>query len=326
MNTAQLIRQALYSIDAVERDRTTADYYTVEELLAWANEAKDAVESIIRQTNADYNTVTRLSTDGSIRFEGVTYATSSFQLLTSSSTYTLPPDLIELRKVRVITAGEEHRILRALDISHPIFKHLQGRDRTETTGGELFYDILGERTLYLAQPPDATLDLEITYVQRTPKLQLYSTGTVSITQDTDDIVGVSSLWVDNALTTPAEIMVSTDTTVPKVVSEWSGGTWVDPSARYAPISTFDTDTAATLLANWLIATVSGVGYLVASVPQIPVEHRHLIASYIAGKCLDKSGHLGAVNKMSSFTGGAARMTASMAERQSVDPVFVEEYE
>lgn len=326
MNTAQIIRRALFDIDAVERDRTTADYYTQEELLAWTNEAKDICESLIRQVNADYNLVTRLSTDSSFRFEGITYAPSSFQLLTTTSTYTLPPDLIELRKIRVITAGEESRVLTALDISHPTFKYLQSQDRTNTTGGEIYYDILGERTLYLSQPPDATLDLEITYLQRTPKLQLYSTGTVSITQDTDDVVGVSSLWVDNALVTPAEIMVAAATAAPKFASDISGGTWVDPGLQYAPISTFDTDTTLTLQANWLIATVSAVGHLIASVPQIPAEHRHLLSTYVAVKCLEKSGHPAAATKMALFQKGAAIMTGSMAERQSVDPVFVDDYE
>jgi len=326
MNIAQIVRRALFDVDAVQRDRTTPAYYSIEELLAWANEAKDVCESIIRQTNADYNTVTRFSTDGSIRFEGVTYATSSFQLLTSTSTYTLPPDLIELRKVRVITAGEEDRTLTALDISHPVFKAIQAQDRTKTTGGELFYDILAERTFYLAQPPDATLDLEITYIQRTPKLQLYSTGTVSTTQDSSAVVGVSSLWVDNALTTPAELMVSANTVIPRFVSEVSGGTWIDPSIQYPPIASFDTDTTLTLLGPWLITAASGVAYLIASVPQIPSEHRHTMVSYIAGKCLEKSGHPAAVAKFGMFKQGAAWMTGSMAERQSVDPVFVEDYE
>lgn len=325
MNTAQIIRKALYDIDAVAADETTPLILSQRELLSWANRGKDLVERAIRANQQDFNLVTRQSDDSSFRWEGYTYAPSSFSLLTTLTTtdYTLPPDIIELRSIRAVTSGQEEWEFEHLKITHPLFLQEQKAGATSATGGVIYWDVVGERTLRLARVPSVALDIEISYVARTRRLRLYTTGTVSTTQNSAAVVGVSTQWVIEALHTPAELIFSSTTAVPKVASVVSGAFWVDPSAIYAPISSIATDTTLTLHGLFLPTALSGVGYMYASVPELPLEHRDAVAEYVSICALKKLGRpyadRGELLKLA-----LADVTDSTGERQSADPEFVED--
>lgn len=325
INTAQVIRKALYDIDAVAADETTPLVLTQRELLTWANRGKDLVERAIRANQQDFNLVTRQSDDSTFRWEGYTYAPSSFQLLTTTTTYDLPPDLIELRAIRAVTSGEEWRQFEHKKITHPLFVQEQKAGATSTTGSAIYWDVVGERTLQLARSPDTTLDIEISYVARTRRLRLYTTGTVATTQNSAAVVGTSSQWVIEALYTPAELIVSSDTAAPKIASVISGGVWVDPSAIYSPVSSITSDTAITLHGLWLPASLTGRGYMFATVPELPLEHRDAVAEYVSMCALKKLGRPYA-DRAESLKMALADAIDSTGERQSADPEFVEDAE
>ena len=251
---------------------------------------------------------------------------SDFGLTTTARSYTLPPDLLILRRIRALTVGEEARKFRHVDLSHPDFVAAEQVASTDTVSGEILWDQTGERTLRIQGPPDTALDIELAYIPRSRKLQIYTTGTVVATQDSTTLTGTSTLWVDNEVNPFAEFIEGGSASLaPKVASQTTGGTWVDPSRYYNWISTITSDTAGTLMGNWLTTTIGAtVGYMIASRFPFPPEHAHLVADYVAHKCLRKVRSADQVSFKESFDVGLAELIADTSERQTADPVFVDD--
>lgn len=312
LNVAQICRRALFDVDAINNDGTSHRYWTQAELISWANDAKDWIEKALYTSRQDYNLVFRVSTDGNLRWDGETYAPSSFQL-TTARTYTLPPDLMVLRRIRSSAASASRRF-EHLDISDPYFRDLE--NRTDVTN-PIYWDVVGERTLVLANPlASGTLDIQIAYVQRSRQLRVYTTGTVTTTQDSATVTGSSTLWVDNELATPAALIAAASgTTPPRIVSQTAADPMVDPSALYPPISAFASDTSLTLLGNWLTAGLTGVGYMVASIPQLPHEYIYLVTEYVAAKAAMKGRQVGAADKLGAVLQKINAIGSPMSERQ-----------
>jgi len=329
VNCAQVIRRALLDIDAVRQNGTTTPLYIISELLAWANEAKDKVEKALRTNDQDYNLVIRNSTDVDLRWEGMNYDPSDFGLTTTARSYTLPPDVLLLRRIRSITTGEENRRFRHVDLAHPDFVAGEQTASDATTAGEIMWDIVGDRTLRIHNPPDAALDIELAYVPRSRKLQLYNTGTITVTQDAATVTGVSTLWVDDNVDAFAELIGGTSgtSTPPRVVSQTSTDPFVDSSRFYNAVSAITTDTALTLIGNWLTTTLAaGTGYLLASRFPFPVEHVHMVADWVAYRALKKARSADQVGFKNSFNEGLDELVPDTAERQTANPEFVEDYQ
>lgn len=328
MNVAQAIRRALFDCNVVLQNGTTTPGLVQAELLAWADEAKDKIEKVLRTNDQDYNLVIRASTDADLRWEGINYDPSDFGLTTTARSYTLPPDMLLLRRIRSLTTGEEHRQFRHVDLSHPDFVAGEQVASTTTTSGEIMWDIVGERTLRIHTPPDVALDIEIAYVPRSRKLRLYNTGTISVTIDTATVTGVSTLWVDDNVDAFAELIGGTSATAtpPRVVSQTSTDPFVDPSRFYNAVSTIASDTSLTLIGNWLTSTLAaGTGYLLASRFPFPVEHSHLVSDWVAYRTLKKFRSADQATFKESFDEGLAALVPDTAERQTANPVFVEDY-
>lgn len=328
MNCAQAIRLALLNAHMVAINQTTSAQFTQAELLSWANDAKDKIEKRLRTVHQDYNLVFRSSTDASFRWDGFTYAPSNFQLVSGTQSYTLPPDVLEVRRIRAITAGEEARGFRHEDLSSPEFVSKERLDALadNTTGGELLWDIVGERTLRLAQSPETTLDIEIAYIPRSRRLQVYTTGTVTPTQDSATIPGASTLWVDDEVNPFADILISTTTGAPQIVTQTAGLVYVDPSRTYNPIASIESDTSLTLHGAWLTATLAaGRGYMIASRFPFPVEFAHLAADWVSYRILKKARSADQTSFKESFDDGLQELAPDTAERQTADPEFAEDH-
>ena len=327
INCAQAIRRGLFDANLVKQDLTTSPGLVQSELLAWADEAKDKIEKVLRTNDQDYNLVIRNSTDGDLRWEGMNYDPSDFGLTTTARSYTLPPDMLLLRRIRCITDGEESRQFRHVDLSHPDFVSGEQVASTNTTSGEIMWAIVGERTLRVHTPPDVALDLELAYVPRSRKLQLYVTGTITVTQDTAAVTGASSLWVDDNVNAFAELIggVSATGTPPRVVSQTSTDPFVDPSRFYNAVSAISSDTALTLIGNWLTSTLAaGTGYMIASRFPFPVEHSHMVSDWVAYRALKKFRSADQSAFKESFDEGLRAVVPDTAERQTADPTFVED--
>ena len=326
MNCAQVIRRALYDANFILQDNTTTPGLVTAELLAWANEAKDKVEKTLRTNDQDYNLLTRASTDSSFRWDGVTYSPADFQLTTTARSYTLPPDMLLIRRIRATTSGEEERTFRHVDISHPEFVSGEQTASTTTTSGEIMWDITGERTLRIHNPPDVTTDIEIAYIPRSRRLQMYTgAGTVATTQDSTTVTGSSTVWVVDAVNAFADLLVSTSTAAPLVATQTTSGVYVDPTATYSPISTIDSATSITLLGAWLPAALTGRGYMIASRFSFPPEHTHMVSDWVAYRALKKFRSADQTSFKKSFDEGLAALVPDTAERQTADPEFVEDF-
>lgn len=327
MNIAQVLRLALFEADAVNADGTTHRFVTEAELLAWAQEGHHLLYGRLRQANQDYGLVVRQSTDADLRWNGITYDCSSFGLTTTARTYTLPPDLIELRQIRAITSGYEDRLFEQKDLTDPTVV-AQTRSASDTTNsGTIYWDVVGERTLRLALPPDVALDIELSYIARPLLLRLYSTGTVSTTQNSTAVTGASSPnWVINELGLPLELMIATGSVAPKIVTQTSTDPTVDPSALSSPVASIDTDTTLTLLGKYLPAAVSTKAYLLASVPSVPPEWRWVLVRWVTAMIRWKATGSPAAERPDFETIVSKDMMPSVSQRQTADPQYVEDFD
>jgi hypothetical protein len=290
MNAAQVLRMALFLADAVNQDGTTDPYWSQAELLALANDAKDKAEMALRQAKEDFHLLTMQSDDTAFRWGNIDYDPSVMELNATHVRYKLPPDLITLKSIRPITEGYEWIKFTKCDMSNQEFKDAQALSVTTTTDEPILWDVVGENTLVLACAPASTIDIEIAYIARSQPLQLYSPGTVTLVNGSTSVSGGSTAWSDEGIHTNCDLIVSADSTAPKIVGTSSTGTWVNPSSIYFPVSTIDSDGGLTLGGNWLAASASGRGYMLASVPEIPPEHHMQIVHLLveAMKLKDKN--------------------------------------
>lgn len=327
MNCAQIIRQGLLDANLVRLDGTTSPLFTTVELLAWANQGKDKVEKLLRQAKEDYSLIVLQRDDAAFRWAGQTYDPAANLRITSTTRYvTLPPDLVELRHIRTMTTGEESRRWEHADLSHPDFAALRSQIDNDTTSGTVLFDIVGDRTLLLAQPPDTTIDVEITYIARSGPMQMYTDGTISTSQNSATVTGASTEWIIDELAHSLELIVSGDATAPKVASQTAGGTFVDPSRFYYRVDTISADGTLTLSAPWLPTGVSGRGYMLATVPHLSLyEHHYTITKWVQACAKAK---VYGWDKLSEFAGpfyaDLKDMQAEIAQRQSHDPEYVED--
>lgn len=324
MNAAQIIRRALLDIDAVLQDSTTVRQYTQIELLTWANEGKDKLEKVLRDAKEDYQVIILQSNDIAFRWSGQTYNPTVLQMTSDTSVYALPPDLVELRSITTITTGQEGILFRYLDSSTDYFKELLTATNAPTS--PIYFDVVGERTLLLANTPDTTIDVEIQYIARSAPMQIYTTGTVSISQNSAAVTGTGTRWIIDELQHNLELIVSADATAPKVVSQTAGGTFVDPSRFYYRVDSITADGNLTISAPWLPAAATGRGYMLATVPVIAQEHHHTISKWVAYSALAKVGSSRADKFAASFTADLAEIKSDIAGRQSHDVEYVEAFD
>ena len=330
MNAAQICRRALLDANLVKIDSTTSPLITQVELVMWANEGKDKLEKVFRQAKEDYQLVVLQRDDAAFRWAGQTYDPAVNLRVIGGTTgtrfITLPPDLLELRNIRTLTTGEEARRWEWRDLSDREFVSLRSRIDTDTARGTILFDIVGDRTLLLAAMPDTTLDVEITYIARSAPMQIYTDGTISTSQSSATVTGTGTEWIVDELMHTLELVVSGDATAPKVASQTVGGTFVDPSRFYYRVDTISADGTLTLSAPWLPTGVSGRGYMLTTVPHLSLyEHHHTISKWVQACAKAKVyGWDKFTEYAAPFYADIGEITADIAQRQSNDPVFVEE--
>ena len=165
-------------------DENTASFWTDTQLIAYINQAQEMVWSRVKSLKDDYFDVQRSSTDGSVTILGESYDTSGFAIAASTTSYTLPPDMDELKLIEVLTTGYEHVRFTFADMTAPTFRAALAQvDAQEPTG--FLCDLIGERTWIVAPKANRALDLKLTY---TPIL-----GTLTATTDTLQVP--NPLWL-----------------------------------------------------------------------------------------------------------------------------------
>jgi len=145
------------------------------ELIARLDDAQHMVWSRVKALKSDYFDVQRSSTDGSVTILGEAYDCAGFAIAASTTSYTLPPDMDELKLIECLTSGYEAVTFAFADMTSAAFRSLLATVDAQEPSGFLC-DLIGERTLVVAPKANRALDLKLTY---TPIL-----GTLSATTDT----------------------------------------------------------------------------------------------------------------------------------------------
>lgn len=325
MNCAQMIRLALFQADAVNDDSTTDPLFTQVELLTWLNDAKEKAEAQLRKAKEDFGLIFLDSEDSTYTWRQITFAPSTLKLTTTSKYVTLPPDLLTLKRIRCITSGYETIIFKEADMSTDEGKQAAALGLTSTKEDTILYDIVGENTLYLPYPPGVSIDIELAYIARSRPLQIYTTGTITTVNASASVSGGSTLWVSNDLTNNLELIVSADATAPKIVSQTTGGTWVDPSLQYYPVDSVDSDGGLTLSRAWSLTGVAGYGYMLATVPLVPIEHQMQMVDALVARMKLKAENKASETYLALEKDSAKRMSQDVTERQMDTVRTVEEY-
>ena len=326
MNIGQVMRQALLEANVVLRNSTSTPLITEAELIQWAQFAVWELEKVHRAAKADHAIRTVNSTDVAFTWDNILFDPTTMDLIEGTNTYTLPPDVLVMRRIRGLDDAGDDRPYEQLDFSHPTFQMLQEQDSPNTD--IVYYDIIGDRTLIVANPP--TTDIEIMYVPRSRKLRLYSTGTVTATLADATIEGASSPnWILNGLAVPMELMISTGVANTLVVlSQTSTDIFLDPhgeTVRAYPVLSFtDLDTLE-LAADFPLATVTGRGYILASSPQLLKDHANVVVRYMVHKIWSKVGNPGAKSEYILFQEEKNRVKEDIQERSS-SPEFVQDFD
>ena len=147
-------------------DESTAAFWTDARLQRCLSRAAHHVWQEVRKERADYGMVTRTSDDGTLTILGVSYAASSFAIVSGTTSYTLPPDLLDLRLIECITSGYEWVRFTYRPITDPEFIALRQITTAQGPGAHLF-SIVGERTLLITPPINMALALRLSYIPST---------------------------------------------------------------------------------------------------------------------------------------------------------------
>lgn len=125
------------------------------------NEAKDEVWAILKATKEDYFATFSQNTDSSLD--------NYFAALTTNSRkFDLPRNFRQMKGIQINDSGKEEIIFEGRDFADPEFQASYKASSTNTSTASrptYFYDIMGIRTLVLAQFPEAPFDITIIYIR-----------------------------------------------------------------------------------------------------------------------------------------------------------------
>lgn len=285
MNTDTLDRALLYKLDAIRQAGTliSATWQPEERHQALTDGYREVCK-LVRRQRQDWHTVHRRSTDATTFIRTENYNPTSFRLVAGTATYTLPPDLLELRFVRCVTAGREHVAFELVAENQDEGMRVRRRpDPTAGQQGTRFLCILtGQRSMVVVPTPQETLELELVYVTQPRRLVLYSTGTITTVNGSTALLTAGSAdWTERAsgIVVGDEILIGTSATAPTASLD----------ARYPRLLTGNTGgTEAGLAEPYLGATGGALLYRLASVPDLPEDWHYAIVFFAVWALLAKS--------------------------------------
>lgn len=326
MNAYQIIKLAAFQANAVKVDGTLTPFFTTPELMAWLNDGNRELEKSIRSICDDWfvRTMNSATDTTAQKIQGIDYTPStSLPIPASTARVTLPPDFETMRSIRCVTAGYEYMTFEHFDMANRVFNETLRvpSDYTVPPGGRIYYDIIGERTLFITPMLTAKIDIEIIYVARTKRLVNYVTGTVAVTDATAAVVGTGTVW-------------STGTPFDSAYLEFMGGintfAAVDPSwdydgAHLSRVASITDNTHLTLASNHVGALVAGSTYILSSVPALPPDHHAALADFVTAQMFAKSGNQAQFDRFQAkYEARKASILNTINVRQP-DMTFVEDY-
>ncbi len=329
MNVAQICRKALFEAGLITPSNGfSSPYITEEELLSWANEGNDELEKTLRNAEMDYLWRTLNSADASFQWENELYDPTDFSFTgdVSIRTFTLPPDLLILKEIRITSSGQQETLFQHADQTSPIFQDIIRSDNPQRD--LIYYDMVDERTLYVANPPSGQRAVQLSYVQRSPRMRFYNTGTISTTQGLTAVTGSGTEWLIENLDNAGKMEIGfADSGALAVNIAGVTAPFAVINEPDFPVASFTTDTALILDTAFRRVALAGVGYYLATRPETPREHHHLLATYVKMKIQEKLKNYADQGQSQKLLDQKyAKVMSDIQDRQLADPEFVEEYD
>ena len=281
----------------------------------------DAAARIMRLNDSDYLVKTMRSTASAVDLISESYSPSSLAIVADTSDYTLPPDCVRILSIVPITDGfEDVRFRPARHFNKHWMTHRATPDddlsTVEESDAVFLYTTIGARTLRLAPTPQDAFNVEITYQFRPPRLLIYTTGTITVTNGSAAVVGVSSEWVSAGVRVPAELVVGA-----------SPVSAVRLDQIYPTVSAIGSNTTLTLARTYQGVTSAGSAYGLAMVPTLPEEHHGWLAQMAAAIMLRKvSVELSEASRKELEAQLTSQVTPEVTLRQSQESLAVEPFE
>lgn len=285
MNALQIMRKARFEVDALRTGNVASAMWDDEEILDSLNTASDSAARIMRLSDSHHVTKALRSDAGTSTFPEEAYATTSFRIVTDTTDYTLPPDLVHIVALRPLTTGYDG--VRFRPAPH-YYKHfidqisIPSAELTSIQEGEavFWYSRIGTRTLRIAPLPKDTIDIELVYHYRLPKLYVYTTGTVTTTYGSTSVVGSLTDWSSDVRTPADLVIVSTGASTPTSAN-------VSLGTAYRRVSSITDDSTIALAKAYPTTSLSAVKYALAMIPVLPEEHHAWLAQMTAAIMLRK---------------------------------------
>ena len=329
MNSDQIVKLAAFQANAIQQDGSLAPFFTIPQLYVWLNDANFELEKAIRSIYDDYFVRVMTSTDATAqKIMGISYTPTTLSLAASTSRFTLPPDFETMRSIRSVTAGDEYMTFEYKDMGHRDFQDMLRVPSTYTVspGGRIYYDIIAERTLFIAPQLTTATNIEIIYVARTKMLHRYQgAGTAAITDATDDVAGVTTVWLSGTPFDAGYLDIMFGVASPSTLTNIDISAIYDGGSRNRVLS-IESDTALTLAANKVATVAASANYVLASLPVLPPEHHAALADFVTAQMFAKSGNQSQFDRFTAKYESRKKTILNTINVRQPDVEFVEPYE
>ena len=329
MNADQIVKLAAFQANAINQDGTLAPFFTIPQLYVWLNDANFELEKSIRSIYDDYFVRMMLSTDATAqKIMGINYTPTTLQLAASTSRFTLPPDFQTMRSIRALTSGYEYMDFVHKDMGHRDFQGYLRLPSTTTIspGGRILYDIIGERTLFIAPQLTSAVDIEIIYIARTKLLHRYQgAGTAAVTDATTAVTGVNTVWSSGTPFDAAYLDIMFGVASPSTLTNIDIS-WIYNGVERNRVASIESDTALTLAAAKVGTVAASANVVLSSLPVLPPEHHAALADFVTAQMFAKAGNQTQFDRfMTKYEKRKASILSTINIRQP-DVEFVEPYE
>jgi hypothetical protein len=279
MNLSQVVRKARFEVDAIRASGVTSALWSDEECIDAANTAMDQAARMLRLADSKILTKSVKSTDTSTDYGSEVYSPSVLAMAADTVDYTLPPDFVRIDSIIPLTTDYEGIRFYPASLAQKGWTDqstLTVDDTSTITGSEsiFFYTVIGSRTLRVRPIMSAAFDIEIMYQYRPPRLQNYSTGSITLASASTELHGIGTSWVTGGLRNPADVVTTS-------------ASLVSLSSAYPRIASFTNDTTAVLSRAWPLENLASSVYHISMIPQLPEEHHGWLAQVTAAIMLRK---------------------------------------
>lgn len=320
MNLASIrsaVRGILTAGGAINTNINTDTFWVDKEINYYINNAIKQIYRTIKRAQADYFTRILRTTDSALLLMGRTFTPSTLALVSGTGNYTLPPDFVAMKLITDLSSDPLR--FTATDVTTERFR-VSMNENAIANSRELYYDIIGLKTLVLRPIPVDSRDIEFIYQKALPSLTEYTTGSITTLNNGSNSVTFTGTTLTNFVVAGDELIVGTSTTVAPIA---------DPAIDYPVIRSVDSATTATLDAPYTGSNVvSGSLYIAAGVPEFPSPYHDAIV-HLAVKLAAMQGPNPHINLSNNHGTEAAQILRQLIDdievRQVSDVITSEAY-